>query len=77
MDLLTVPEAAKILGISRAAVYTAIREKRLKSVTVLGKIGIPRNELKAYKPMQVRVQSGRRSAVSKKRRLGRTPARRK
>ncbi len=67
MDLLTVAEAAKELGISREALYQAIREGRLKAVKILGKYGIRRKELETYKPVEVRVRAGQALAATKKR----------
>ncbi|MGH9822776.1 MAG: helix-turn-helix domain-containing protein [Blastocatellia bacterium] len=64
MDLVTVAEAAKLLGISRGAVYLAVREKRIAAVTLLGKIGIPRAELEKYEPVAVRVRAGKQRGPS-------------
>ena len=66
VDLVTVSEAAKQLGISRQAVYKAISEGRLSAVTVLGKIGIERGALKAYRPVEVRVSAGQQRAVQRR-----------
>lgn len=59
MPLLTVSEAANELGVSREAVYKAIREGRLTSVMVLGKIGIERKTLKAYSPGAQQIAAGK------------------
>jgi excisionase family DNA binding protein len=67
MDLLTVAEASKELGISREAVYLAIREGRLKAIKILGKHGIRRKEVEAYQPVEVKVRAGQKSAATKKR----------
>lgn len=63
MDLITVSEAAKELGISREAVYKAIREGRLAAVNILGKIGIERKALKEYHPEEIRIKAGKRRAA--------------
>ena len=67
MELLTVAEVARELGISREAVYKAVREGRLESVQILGKIGISREALNGYKPVDVRIQAGRKRAATIKR----------
>jgi excisionase family DNA binding protein len=66
MDILTVSEAAKELGISREAVYLAIREGRLTAVKILGKYGITRDALDKYQPVEARVKA-QRQAASKRR----------
>jgi excisionase family DNA binding protein len=66
VNLITVSEAAKELGISREAVYKAIREGRLTSVNILGKIGIEGKALKEYHPIEIRVQAGKKRALQKK-----------
>lgn len=67
MDLLTVAEASKELGISREALYLAIREGRLKAIKILGRYGVRRKELEAYQPVEVRVRAGHALAATKKR----------
>lgn len=66
MDILTVSEAAKELGISREAVYLAIREGRLTAVKILGKYGITRDELDKYQPVEGRVKAQRQAASNRK-----------
>ena len=66
MDLITVSEAAKELGISREAIYKAIREGRLAAVNVLGKIGIERKTLNEYHPEEVRIMAGKKRAEQKR-----------
>lgn len=58
-DYLSVNQAASELGISRAAVYSAIREGRLESEVVLGKIAVTRKSLARYKPNQDRIRAGK------------------
>lgn len=58
-DYLSVNEAASRLGVSRAAVYSAIREGRLESDVVLGKIAVTRKSLANYKPNPDRVRAGK------------------
>ena len=53
-DLMTVPEAAKLLGVRPVTLYIAIREGRLHSVEILGKKAVSRSEILAY---QQRTQS--------------------
>jgi excisionase family DNA binding protein len=48
-DFLTVPEFAKRMGVADAAVYTAIKQKRVSYVKILGRLGIPRSELSRFK----------------------------
>jgi excisionase family DNA binding protein len=59
VELITVSEAAKEKGISREAVYQAIRSGRIASQRVLGRIGIVRASLAHYQPNQHKVQAGR------------------
>ncbi len=64
MKLVTVRDAAKEKGISREAVYQAIRAGRLKSRKVLGKIGILRSSLDEYEPDSNKIRAGRLRAFS-------------
>lgn len=70
MSLLTVSEAAKELGISRESVYKAIREGRLTSVMVLGKIGIERKALKGYSPGERQIAAGKKRARDRRKAKG-------
>jgi excisionase family DNA binding protein len=70
VPLLTVSEAAKELGISRESVYKAIREGRLMSVIVLGKIGIERKTLKAYSPGARQIAAGKKRARTRRKAKG-------
>ena len=58
-DYLSVNEAASRLGISRAAVYSAIREGRLESEVILGKIALKRGSVANYKPNQDRIRAAK------------------
>ena len=58
-DYLSVSEVASQLRISRAAVYSAIREGRLDSDVVLGKIAITKTALSRYKPNTERVRAAK------------------
>ena len=60
-DFLTVKEFADRMKLSKAAVYFAIEEQRLQTVTILGRIGIPRSELSRFK----RRKNGDKSKVLK------------
>lgn len=51
-DLLTPAEAARLKGVSRTAIYTAIAEGRLKHSRVLGRLAIERAHLLAWTPMR-------------------------
>ncbi len=57
--ILSVIEAAEELGVSREAVYAAIRENRLPSVNILGKIGIERSALEKYRPNEQKMRAGK------------------
>jgi len=48
-DVVTIKYAAKALGITKAALYLAIKEDRVQSKTVLDKITIPRWEFDRLK----------------------------
>jgi excisionase family DNA binding protein len=65
--MLTVAEVARELRISREAVYKAVREGRMESVQILGKIGISREALISYQPLDIRIQAGRKRAATTKR----------
>jgi hypothetical protein len=58
VQLVTVKDAAKEKGISREAIYQAIQNGRLKTRTVLGKIGILRTSLDAYEPDRNKIRAG-------------------
>lgn len=49
MELLTAKQVAQRLQITEQAVYLAIREGRLNSVTILGRIGITKTDYEAFK----------------------------
>jgi len=49
LELLTVNEAAELLGVHKTAIYQAIRERRLEAVMVLGRKGLHRQDVLAYK----------------------------
>lgn len=48
-DFLTVPEFAKRLGVRDATVYTAIKQNRVQYTKILGRLGIPKTELRRFK----------------------------
>jgi excisionase family DNA binding protein len=60
MELLTVQDVARRLKITEQAVYQAIWEGRLKKVTVLGRIGIAKDEFDRFK----RLRNGRVKTVT-------------
>jgi len=49
LDLMTVQEAAELLGIHKVSVYQAIRDGRLPCVTVFGRKVVSRSDVLAYK----------------------------
>jgi excisionase family DNA binding protein len=58
-NLLTVSEAAALKGVSRRALYQAIRERRLPSVSFLGKLGLKESDVLAYQPVAYKGRPGR------------------
>ncbi len=50
--ILTVPEVARLKGVTCAAVYAAITQRRLPSIRVLGRIGIPESDAKSWRPVR-------------------------
>ncbi|MCI0488953.1 MAG: helix-turn-helix domain-containing protein [Blastocatellia bacterium] len=66
MSLLTIKEASEKLGIGQAAVYLAISQGRLRSVTRYGRKLVPSDALSDYEVMVVRVEAGRKGAEAKK-----------
>ena len=71
-ELVTVPEAARMLGISKQAGYPAIRQGNLLPVMVPGRQALRRSDLERYKPMLSRQESGRRSWATKRLRVNPT-----
>lgn len=62
VKLISVSEAAEEKGVSREAVYQAIRRGQLKARRVLGRIGVVRTSLDVYEPRREKVAAGRRRA---------------
>lgn len=58
IEVVTVAQAAKELGISRFAVYKAIEAGNMESVEMLGKLGIPRRALSKYQPDEAKQRAG-------------------
>jgi len=48
-DFLTVQQFAKKLGVQDATVYIAIKENRVQYTKILGRLGIPKTELRRFK----------------------------
>jgi len=48
-DFLTVPQFAEKMGLGQTAVYKAIEQNRVQHAKILGRIGIPRTELRRFK----------------------------
>lgn len=48
-DFLTVREFARKLGVQDATVYIAIKQNRVQYTKILGRLGIPRTELRKFK----------------------------
>ena len=46
--MLSVPELASVLGISRAGVYELVKEKGFPSLTIGSRILVPRDKLMAW-----------------------------
>jgi len=60
-DVVTVGYAADALNLTKAALYLAIKEGRINSVTMLGRITIPRKEfdrLKRQKTKRAKKSNG-------------------
>jgi excisionase family DNA binding protein len=51
-ELLTPTQAAEFKGVSRTAVYSAIAEKRLPHVRMLGRLAVSKSDLVAWKPVR-------------------------
>ena len=62
VKLISVSEAAREKGVSREAVYQAIRRGQLKVRWVLGKIGVVRSSLDAYEPRREKIVAGQKRA---------------
>ncbi|MBX3279860.1 MAG: helix-turn-helix domain-containing protein [Acidobacteria bacterium] len=62
VKLISVSEAAEQKGVSREAVYQAIRRGQLRVRRVLGRIGVVRSSLEAYEPRLEKIAAGRRRA---------------
>jgi excisionase family DNA binding protein len=48
-DFLTVQEFARRLGVEEATVYIAIKQDRVQHTRILGRLGIPKTELRRFK----------------------------
>lgn len=48
-DFLTVQQFAKRLGVQDATVYIAIKQNRVQHTKILGRLGIPKTELRRFK----------------------------
>lgn len=48
-DFLTVHQFAKRLGVEDATVYIAIKQDRVQSTRILGRLAIPKSELRKFK----------------------------
>ncbi len=60
-DLLTPAEAARLKGVSRAAVYAAIAQGRLPCTRVLGRLGLRKADVMTWMPRGYRERSGKKS----------------
>ena len=58
-DLITPREAAKLKGVTRGAIYTAIAEGRLPHTRVLGHIGVRKADVLAWTPIRYAGRPGR------------------
>jgi excisionase family DNA binding protein len=59
--LITVAEAARLKGVTRTAVYTAIKEGRLSHTRILGHIGLREADVSAWKPREYAGRPGTKS----------------
>jgi excisionase family DNA binding protein len=57
-QLLTPLEAAILKGVSRAAIYTAIKEGRLPHTRILGRIALKKSDVAAWTPMSYKGRPG-------------------
>lgn len=62
-DFLTVQQFASRLGVKEATVYIAIKQERVQSTKILGRLGIPKTELRRFK----RRNNGTQTKILKKR----------
>jgi len=62
-DFLTVQEFARRLGVKDATVYIAIKQDRVQYTRILGRLGIPKTELRRFK----RRTNGTETKILKKR----------
>ena len=65
--LLTVDEAAQLKGVTRAAIYAAVKEGRLPHERVLRRIGLRRQDVEAWQPIASAGRSGVGSRGGRKR----------
>jgi hypothetical protein len=61
-DVVTIKHAAKALGITKAALYLAIKQDRVQSLRVLDVVTIPRSEFNRLK--RERIRRARRASSS-------------
>lgn len=59
-DWLTAAEAAQLKGVTRSAVYKAMKQKKLQTERVLGRLALRRAEVEAWKPKE---RTGRRKGT--------------
>jgi excisionase family DNA binding protein len=60
--LLTVTQAAAMLGISKQAIERAYREHRIKEVRIGGRVFIPLEQVNAYQADPAMIKIGKRRA---------------
>jgi len=51
-DWLTAAEAAQLKGVTRSAVYKAMKQNKLQAERVLGRLALRRSEVEAWKPKE-------------------------
>lgn len=56
-DFLTVQQFAKRVGVEDATVYIAIKQERVQSTKILGRLGIPKSELRRFKRRKNGIQT--------------------
>jgi DNA-binding transcriptional regulator GbsR (MarR family) len=63
---LTLTETARQIGISRQSVHQAVKERRLPSITIAGRIFIPIDAVRAYAADPAHIELGHASQKAKK-----------
>lgn len=70
MELLSAAQVAALKGVSEATVYRAVREGRLRSVHVLGRVGVEPGAAQVWQPS---THGGKRPGGGRKRKDAAAP----